>query len=358
MITNEIDTPLPLQNLEIKNFRAFRHLTIPRLGRVNLITGKNNVGKTAVLEAIRLFAERGSPKLLRDLLVRRSEVYDKVDASNDSLLFSYMSLFNMDDSGFKPGTATIGPIGGSNTLSVNVTSEAQITLSFGETTRTSDLVTAFADSSLLKLETDITPCRFVKSHDFNRVLLKTTLADNFQETGLLGVKLHSIPPPLQNSAEKFLRLIEPRLDYLYYSSPDRIDRDFGGITAQLKNNSEGIPLESMGEGMIRLFDVGLALPDLQNGILLIDEIENGLHYSVMPSVWNKVFEVASELNMQVFATTHSWDCIEAFQQVADGDHDPNSGLLIQLRNKSGNVVATVHDEKDLAIITRNGIEVR
>src|SRR4028118_1414694 len=62
-----------LKSLEIRQFRAFENLRIPRLNRVNLIVGKNNVGKTSLLEALRLYAYQGSPSLIWDLLQRRDE---------------------------------------------------------------------------------------------------------------------------------------------------------------------------------------------------------------------------------------------------------------------------------------------
>jgi hypothetical protein len=71
-----------------------------------------------------------------------------------------------------------------------------------------------------------------------------------------------------------------------------------------------------------------------------------------------VFEVSRRLNVQVFATTHSWDCIEAFQKAAAEDDDPSSGVLIRLQNKDGDVTSTVFDERRLAVVTRDGIEVR
>src|SRR5437660_11785081 len=64
---------LILNSLEIKNFRGFRHLQIERLGRVNLIVGKNNVGKSSLLEALQIYAHRGSPRLIREVLVARDE---------------------------------------------------------------------------------------------------------------------------------------------------------------------------------------------------------------------------------------------------------------------------------------------
>lgn len=109
--------------------------------------------------------------------------------------------------------------------------------------------------------------------------------------------------------------------------------------------------------MQRMFGIALALVNSRNGILLVDEIENGLHYSAQPDVWRLIFRLASRLNVQVFATTHSWDCIEAFQKAAQEDTQ-NAGLLIRLENKKGKIIATLFDEQELGIATREQIEVR
>src|SRR5438045_2113512 len=79
------------------------------------------------------------------------------------------------------------------------------------------------------------------------------------------------------------------------------------------------PLYSLGNGMLRTLGISLALVSVKDGILLIDEFENGLYYSVQPDLWQLIFQVARCLNVQVFATTHSWDCIEAFQKAASID---------------------------------------
>ncbi len=68
--------------------------------------------------------------------------------------------------------------------------------------------------------------------------------------------------------------------------------------------------------MLRALGISLALVNVKDGILLIDEFENGLYYSVQPDLWQSIFRVARRLNVQVFATTHSWDCVEGFQKAA------------------------------------------
>ncbi|MGB8344109.1 MAG: ATP-binding protein, partial [Ktedonobacteraceae bacterium] len=120
---------------------------------------------------------------------------------------------------------------------------------------------------------------------------------------------------------------------------------------------EPIPLRSLGDGMMRTLATVLALVNAKDGILLIDEFENGFHYSVLPELWQMIFQVARRLNVQVFATTHSWDCIESFQKVA-AENKQEEGLLMRLSLKGNDIVATIFDENELGIITRERIEVR
>ncbi len=113
----------------------------------------------------------------------------------------------------------------------------------------------------------------------------------------------------------------------------------------------------MGEGMNRMLGIALALVNAKDGMLLIDEVDTGLHYSVLPDLWKLIFEVAHRLNVQVFATSHSKDCVEAFQQAADNNKD-EEGILVRLEVQDGEVVPVTFDERMLNIATREHIEVR
>ena len=120
---------------------------------------------------------------------------------------------------------------------------------------------------------------------------------------------------------------------------------------------EPLPLYSLGDGMLRTLGIALALVNAKDGLLLIDEFENGLYYTVQPELWRFIFQVARRLNVQVFATTHSWDCIEAFQKAAGVDQE-DEGLLIRLESKKGEITAMLYDKQELGIATREQIEVR
>ena len=99
----------------------------------------------------------------------------------------------------------------------------------------------------------------------------------------------------------------------------------------------------------------------KNGILLIDEFENGLHYSIQEKVWKLIFDLSEQLHIQVFATTHSWDCIESFAKVAKERKE--EGVLVRLERSSmigneGKIVAIEYDEDQLFTMTKANFEVR
>lgn len=111
-----------------------------------------------------------------------------------------------------------------------------------------------------------------------------------------------------------------------------------------------------GDGVNRLFGIILSLCNAKNGILLIDEFENGLHHSIQLSIWKIIFRLANDLNVQVFATSHSHDCVRAFQAAATDS--PQEGALIRLTRKGDKVLPTLFKERELEIATQNEIEVR
>lgn len=119
-----------------------------------------------------------------------------------------------------------------------------------------------------------------------------------------------------------------------------------------------VPLASMGEGAQRILSLALALLSAQNGLLLIDEIENEVHYSAQSQLWRFVFGVARKSNVQVFATTHSWDCVEAFGKVAIDCRNSMKSTLIRLENREGVISGVEFSEEELDIVTTDRIEVR
>ena len=105
-----------------------------------------------------------------------------------------------------------------------------------------------------------------------------------------------------------------------------------------------MPLKSMGDGMTRIFHIILALVNARNGFLLVDEFENGLHWSVHPKLWNIIFRLAEDLNVQVFVTTHSQDCIRGFHAIWKEQEEKGSFYRLDPDSDMGARVTAYHCE--------------
>jgi AAA15 family ATPase/GTPase len=123
--------------------------------------------------------------------------------------------------------------------------------------------------------------------------------------------------------------------------------------------SQAISISALGEGFRRLLNFLVDIGNTQDGIVLIDEIENGLHYSVLKDVWKAIGKAARDFNVQVFATTHSHECIvaahEAFRETESLKDFKYHRLDRTAENK---IVATPYSEELLDYSIQTGAEMR
>jgi hypothetical protein len=147
-----------------------------------------------------------------------------------------------------------------------------------------------------------------------------------------------------------LQHLEPSLSNveLGYLGDPELHADTGGPRL--------VPLSLLGEGMNRLAELILGLSHLTGGVLLVDEIENGLHHSVMPKVWAAIADAATELDVQVFATTHSYECVEAAVEAMGEDE----GLLLyhRLDRIDGEISSVTYEPDVLRAAFETYLEVR
>jgi hypothetical protein len=375
---------LKLDSLSISGFRAFQNLEIDKVGRVNLIVGKNNVGKTCLLEALRLYTQRGNPSVILNMLYSREEhtpyPQDQMDSEEQLKAISYIFHGwkikrppNIEEicigSKHDPRSRLRIIVGwyeedrDSDSIRIRLANGIQtsfmddknaddyfpgISIMFGnETILTIPLDRLFAERKIRfarwHLSIDEIPCIFVPAEGLGRVEA-TNLWDKIAlRTG-------------EDRVVEALRIIAPdveRINLLGYSErrSNRIP------VVRIKGIEEPVPLRTLGEGMNRIFGIVLAAVNAQKGILLVDEIESGLHYSVHTELWKTLFRTAKRLNIQIFATTHSWDCIEGFQHAAD--EEPAADVaLVRLEERKADIVPIVFDRERLSIATRQDIEVR
>lgn len=375
-------------NLEIRQFRAFDYLKIEQLGHVNLILGKNNVGKSTLLEALWLYANLGSPEVIQAILEGRDEPGEvrhgntaeptvwslfhghppleritssiqigRIGAPDSALSLSITWLqktSEMDGSGGSPDGSGLGrgvrPGQEFVEVEAPITTEGEgpipaLVVKHGPIRRFLQLDDAYEDicrrwNLQIRSNRDlVTSCILVGAFGLDEINLQSM----WEKVVLSEAK---------NDVIDALCIIAPETDDFAL-----LGKRASSIRLRLKGSSDPVPLKSMGDGMNRLFGLGMALVCAKDGILLVDEIENGIHWSALPEVWKFIAKVAKRLNVQVFATTHSNDCLRAFQ-FGTKDNQEMEGVAVRIERKNGEFAAEIFDENRLAVIVKEAIEIR
>lgn len=374
-----------LPSLHIRNYRLFRTLDVPRLGAVNLIVGKNTVGKSCLLEAVHLYTEGGSPASIVRVLEYRNEYRAPrySPASSDEPPYvpvRYLFYGRQDVHQASPEPIHIDA--GSESapfemeiLLVNANDVQPSSLRSRSLRERSPQSPSLDDDPMLA---EWTPVLMVKAaeREYVYALDSGVFRRPYNAYRASSQRPRSVLLPLQGLAADSLlalwdsitlrdeeadvvaalRIIEPRVQAVnVVGAGSRAVEP--GVRVRIDGIDEPLPLRSLGEGMSRIFEISLAAASAKNGTLLVDEIDSGLHYSVQLVMWRLIFDMARRLNVQVFATTHSWDCIEAFQQAARED-EAQEGVLIRLQRKNDEIVSVLFSEQELAIATRDQIEIR
>ena len=149
-----------------------------------------------------------------------------------------------------------------------------------------------------------------------------------------------------------LQALDPRirrLELLYRANKPMLYADIG--------NGQLVPLLYMGEGLGYVLSWQLAVMTAKDGTVLIDEFENGLHYGALVDAWKAVGAAARQSNVQVFATTHSWECVLAAHR-AFAESDEDDFRLHRLERRDGEVVALTYDQEQLDTAIEFNFEVR
>ena len=160
-----------------------------------------------------------------------------------------------------------------------------------------------------------------------------------------------------------LRILEPGIDRIaatavtgpqFYSSSWN---QRGGFRVKFKGVERPVPIGSMGDGIWRLLVMAIVIAQCKDGVLLIDEIDTGLHYSVMTKMWKLISGAATELDVQVFATTHSYDCVKSLAELCHFDEAIGCSVTLQ-RIEKGQSQAIPYTAKEIETAARHNFEVR
>ncbi|MDI9356546.1 MAG: ATP-binding protein [Chitinophagaceae bacterium] len=377
-----------INSIKIERYRILDGLSIESFSKVNLITGKNNTGKSTLLEAIALYSTKCDLSVILQLLEERGENYRQVPNNKNATetnVKALSSFFANRIVGFGQNNAIkIGTI--ENTLfGKQETTEKSISLRFvkyfDEITSQSEepvnrrkrtIIDIDDDKQIvdykLGLEIRVGLNSFILPLDderfYNRIGFRGFGSiENFQfirtrniDREINGKLWDNITlTPKEQYVIDALRIIEPDIERVAFVEEGTRNRY---AVAKRSSNNNVEPLRSMGDGINRILTMILALVNSDNGFLLIDEFENGLHYSIQEKLWEIIFNLANKLNVQVFVTTHSEDCISGFENILNGPQNNLDGKLIRLDNINGKIKQVVFSKEELKVATDQNIETR
>ncbi len=384
-----IANKLHLESLHIEGFRGIDSLSLPRLGQVTLLAGKNGVGKTTVLEAIEVYTAANPLPALNRVLFEREDGRLVAD-QNGSVAAEPMWPAILHGRNMAPGKVEIGPIGNTNRQftvePVLLTDEQATSLvrDFREITSESVPVAlrfTFNGQQLLAVPL------FLKSKSGVEDAIEKLRNSLIWQDGafVLGnpstgwttpcFRMGSRVASAQELALLWDRVaLTPQEDLAIHAlNLALVDVKVRGVAAvggevgsgeisrRIMVRADGfdspVPLRSLGDGAVRLFGVAAALANAKGGFALIDEVENGIHHSLQVDYWRMVLETAALLNIQVVATTHSWDCVRGFARALAAVEDAD-GLLYRLSRAPAGLAAIDYTSDDLRVAADQQIEVR
>ncbi len=319
-----------IDSLHIAGFKLFRDITLPKLGRMNLFVGENNTGKSCLLEAIGLYAGRNPVvDVLQTASLRSADPLPPWEAAGwneegTKLRHPVFELFHrgqpanpLREGMIRTALIRIEINGDLSPLCIhpeirNVKGD-EVTGIFTYVPANPGRIENGDMQLVIQVDRGDQHQWITRRHfPISSGILDSTVAhlpaNGFSDEKAAFLWDQLIQGPGQLHVLNWLRLVDPRIQDLAYIAGRGASR-----IALLKVEGEGrIPLDSMGDGVRRMFHIGLAMATASKGILLIDEFENGLHWRVQRELWAALGRAAQEFDVQIFATTHSRDCIDGF----------------------------------------------
>ena len=329
-----------LKEIEIQNFRCFEQIKISGFERVNLIGGKNNAGKTALLEALLLTVapQTRTLSMLRDFRNESSKSLPAMPLRGWNTLFrvpqknKFIVIFKKEDNN-NPYQLEISLNSSVNLNQVLTDEGAEKIIDYlsrddsrfsGLTIKLTRNEQELATSSSIDRSRDpiitgsisttnglpIIPSWIrISGKELTEAYDRSRLDDKDSEV----LKAFQILDPAIESVESF---------------------SIGQPTLYLRKKGEKrLPLSLFGDAMNRVADIILKLVNSEHKILLIDEIENGIHHTNQRNFWRVLFRLAVELDTQIFATTHSLEMLQAFAEVGLEPNQECSSAYFELARK-------------------------
>lgn len=358
-----------IEKIKVSNFKIFKTLVLDNLHQITLVSGKNNVGKSTLLESI-FFSNcyynadsfisinniRGAANILRTDIwksfinkysdsssfeidkvengIKKNILVELVD-NRDIIAHSLLDSTNLVDAQTSEKASD----------NRNITHQLLISASDEENKDALQYLVKF-DGQIQTVSNSLPDnplriCTYTYYFSSKSSINQPSLAEMLSRLDIDGKSDHVI---------KALQILDPEIVGIKTLVQNGVIR----IYASMKNG-RSMPIDNMGDGICKLIAICTFILSNPNSLLLVDEMENGFHYSAHKKIWGAIYEAAKTSNVQVIATTHSYECIKGASEAMGENEDFG---YIRLDNVSDIIVAKSMSSEQLKIAIESNLEVR
>lgn len=357
---------MTFKDIKIENFRGIHYAEIKGLKRVNLFVGTNNCGKTSVLEAIYTLANFSSPFDFRSTNIMRGYTnfnYESLDLHFYNRNFHNRVIISGTTDNNNSRKLEITPFKRNKVSISTKDSKLDSFNSFDKNKEFDSLIFSYStiqeDTILFRGEASIG----IDSSEEESISITTDSTYTEETTSFL------IPPSIDRLelGKLLAKLLENKLKDELITLIKEIDPNISDIMTNSNNEilvdigvDKFIPINMMGDGVRRFLSLIIFLYGLGNGIIFIDEIDNGLHYSAIHKMWKLVLSISAKRNIQVFATSHSLDSLRAINTLMQNDENTDENIICYnlTHFDNGELVAYDYDKNSFNFQLNNDIEIR
>lgn len=340
-----------LNTINIQNFRSISTLKVEDLGQINVFTGENNCGKTTLLEAVfqlstwqlnglLLLNRYRSPfqtntnvsgffHNIEDNQISITGIFERMYQRTVKIYYTTPSVNEFNNTGIV--------IQSTLSESQKIAKQSKPVISKGQIDNGNLVINPLIEKPQVSLVCSFPSFKVFEHTDLVKIL--SEIIKNKQESKIVDL-LRQVDSRIRNIA-----VVE------------------NSILLDLDGFPKLMPIEISGDGLRRILSVLLSIYVVgKGGIVLIDEVENGLHFSTMPKFWRSIINAAKELNVQLFITTHNEELLQSLNTTAQEESYEEIQHKIRYYNlkryPNDEIVAYKYDFEKFGFLISNGNEIR
>ena len=329
-------------SLDIQKYKLFNEFKIDKLNRINIFAGFNNTGKTTLLEAIYFLTKQNNISAFFELIKYRHKL--------SSLSSKSLSLYLNEDiqvSGVFNDTET--KVSLKRLESVTIDKKDDYIASY-------EIIASINDEKLNNVIHTFSHNPLQRFNEKVEILCNSLYKSPYfyNQKEIINTHSENVELKVFNLVVEFLKdTIDNNIQNVEFTELENIKRFL--VDSKAFSDS-AVPITSYGEGLQRIFEIALSFAYCKNGVLLIDELETAIHYSLLVNFTKFIQELAVKFNVQVFITSHSKECIGAF--VENGVHNEDINFYTMIRDSEDKIQTIIYDNKSLINELKQDLEVR